>query len=116
MAVNKTTLSDIAPSPRSSQTYIVMTALVPLLSAGLEKEFGWHLALSTLGFLIVLIAFPMAYFIKEPPVKLERKEHGEPMVPAGRSFVQRCSKKLCHWIYSIDMPGSSRCNHRLIFA
>lgn len=57
-------------------------ALVPLFSAGLEKEFGWHLALGALGVLIVLIALPMAYFIKEPPVKPESKEHNkQTMVP-----------------------------------
>lgn len=56
-------------------------ALVPLLAAGLEKEFGWHLALGTLGILIVLIALPMAYFIKEPRVKSESKGQSEPMVP-----------------------------------
>jgi len=56
-------------------------ALVPLLSARLEKEFGWHLALGALGVLIVLIALPMAYFIKEPTVKSESKRHGESMVP-----------------------------------
>lgn len=57
-------------------------ALVPLFSAGLEKEFGWHLALGALGVLIVLIALPMAYFIKEPPVKPESKEHNkQAMVP-----------------------------------
>lgn len=41
-------------------------ALVPLISAALEKNLGWHMALATLGFLIVLIAFPMAFFIREP--------------------------------------------------
>jgi MFS family permease len=56
-------------------------ALVPLISAGLEKEFGWHLALGALGILIVLIALPMAWFIKEPHIKSESKELHEPMVP-----------------------------------
>lgn len=58
-------------------------ALVPLFAAGLEKEFGWHLALAALGIAIVLIAVPMAYFIKEPRVQSENKGHGEPMVPIG---------------------------------
>jgi MFS family permease len=39
-------------------------ALVPQIAAGLEKSFGWHMALSTLGFLIIFVAFPMAFFIK----------------------------------------------------
>lgn len=58
-------------------------ALVPLLSAGLEKQYGWHLALGALGVLIVLIALPMAYFIKEPKQKTEGKKAGETMVPIG---------------------------------
>jgi MFS family permease len=56
-------------------------ALVPLFSAGLEKEFGWHLALGALGILIILIALPMAWFIKEPKLKVERKTSAQPMVP-----------------------------------
>lgn len=40
-------------------------ALVPLISAGLEKNLGWHTALATLGILVILIAFPMAWFIKD---------------------------------------------------
>lgn len=56
-------------------------ALVPLFSAGLEKEFGWHLALGALGLLVVLIALPMAYFINEPSVGLEDKKKSGSMVP-----------------------------------
>ena len=58
-------------------------ALVPLFSAGLEKEFGWHLALGALGILIVLIALPMAWFIKEPKLKMEGKMPAQPMMPIG---------------------------------
>jgi len=56
-------------------------ALVPLFSAGLEKALGWHMALASLGILIVLIALPMAYFIKESPLKSEGKGSVKPMVP-----------------------------------
>jgi sugar phosphate permease len=41
-------------------------ALVPLISAALEKNLGWHMALASLGLLIVIIAFPLAFFIREP--------------------------------------------------
>jgi MFS family permease len=44
-------------------------ALVPQIAAGLEKHFGWHMALSSLGILIILVAFPMAFFIKGSSVK-----------------------------------------------
>ncbi len=38
--------------------------VVPLIAAGLEKNLGWHNSLAILGILVVLIAFPMVYFIK----------------------------------------------------
>jgi sugar phosphate permease len=50
-------------------------ALVPQIAAGLEKHFGWHMALSSLGFLIFFVALPMAFFIKGSSVK--PAHHGE---------------------------------------
>jgi MFS family permease len=40
--------------------------LVPQISAGLEKSMGWHYALCGIGILVIIIAFPMAFFIKDP--------------------------------------------------
>jgi sugar phosphate permease len=42
-------------------------AIVPLLSAWLTSRLGWHGALRTLGVLIIVLALPMAYFVKEAP-------------------------------------------------
>ena len=56
-------------------------AVVPLLSAGLEKNMGWHLALITLGVLVILIAFPMAFFIKDSKKEPQEKVKTETMVP-----------------------------------
>jgi MFS family permease len=56
-------------------------ALVPLLSAGLEKHFGWHVALSTLGLLIIFIALPMSYFIKGSTVKVSEPGINDEAVP-----------------------------------
>lgn len=56
-------------------------AIVPLLAAGLEKEFGWHLALAALGVLIILISLPLVYFIKDSSSKAIRKERTEKMIP-----------------------------------
>jgi len=56
-------------------------AVVPLLSAGLEKNFGWHFALITLGILIILIAFPMAFFIKDSAGMRIEKATTQAMVP-----------------------------------
>jgi MFS family permease len=45
--------------------------LVPLIASGLEKSFGWHNALTSLGIMIILIAIPLAFFIKDSPGKNE---------------------------------------------
>ena len=40
--------------------------LVPQISAGLEKNLGWHYALCGLGVLVIVIAFPLSFFLKDP--------------------------------------------------
>ncbi len=42
-------------------------AIVPLLANGLIQRLGWHGALMTLGVLMVVISFPLAFFVKESP-------------------------------------------------
>jgi MFS family permease len=53
-------------------------AIVPLLATNLEKNFGWQNALTILGVLIVAIALPLAFFIKDPakakPLETAKKE------------------------------------------
>jgi MFS family permease len=52
-------------------------AMVPLISTALEKNLGWHLALTSIGVLVILFSFPMAFFIKEAPVQNEvHKDNG----------------------------------------
>ena len=46
-------------------------ATVPWLSHFLVEHLGWQAALRTLGFLVIVIAFPLAFFLKGPPT-LER--------------------------------------------
>ena len=53
-------------------------AIVPLLAHALTERFGWQTALQILGGLIVVIAFPMAWFVHESP-----RERGEPARPAS---------------------------------
>jgi sugar phosphate permease len=53
-------------------------AIVPLLAAWLTSQLGWRGSLQTVGVLIVLIAFPLAYFVKETPPEHAR---GEPVEP-----------------------------------
>ncbi len=56
-------------------------ALVPLIAAGLEKNYGWHNSLAALGILVVIIAFPMVYFIKGSFSKVSLPGNVEPAVP-----------------------------------
>jgi MFS family permease len=56
-------------------------ALVPLISAGLEKNIGWHLALTSLGVFVIILSFPLAFFIKESPQTLEPNVQSEGSVP-----------------------------------
>ena len=42
-------------------------AVVPLLSHWLTDLFGWRGSLQAVGALIVLIAFPLAYLVREAP-------------------------------------------------
>ena len=42
-------------------------ALVPLLAKWMNDQFGWRGSLQALGVLIVLIALPLAYFVREAP-------------------------------------------------
>ena len=42
-------------------------AIVPLLAHALTQRFGWQAALQILGGLMILVAFPMAWFVREKP-------------------------------------------------
>ena len=41
--------------------------LVPQIAKALNMNFGWHQALMILGILMIAIAFPMAWIVKENP-------------------------------------------------
>lgn len=58
-------------------------AVVPLLSFWLTQRFGWRGALQALGMLIIVVAFPMAYFIKE-----KKSTQSEPPPPVGNVLRQ----------------------------
>jgi sugar phosphate permease len=61
-------------------------ALVPLLANWLTQQFGWRGSLQALGVLIVLIAFPMAYFVRERPPNAGTgvvPASGEPAAPTS---------------------------------
>jgi len=45
-------------------------AASPWISHALVQQFGWQTALKALGILLVLIAFPLAFFVREPAPEL----------------------------------------------
>jgi MFS family permease len=47
-------------------------ALVPLLAYALTQSQGWRGALRILGVLMIVIAFPVAFFVREPPGQAPR--------------------------------------------
>lgn len=53
-------------------------AIVPLISHTLVQHFGWQAALRTLGILIIVIAFPMAFFLREPSAEQDRRRLDKP--------------------------------------
>jgi len=64
-------------------------AIVPLIAAGFEKNFGWHNSLAFLGILVVLIAFPMVYFIKGSDIKPDQPGKIEPVIPIKSVLTNR---------------------------
>jgi len=62
-------------------------ALVPQLARRLEGWLGWHTALATLGVLMIVIALPMVWFIKEAPkgFTTRRQEPPSPIRPVLKS-------------------------------
>jgi sugar phosphate permease len=63
-------------------------AIVPLLAAwliGIDR-LGWRGALAILGVLMIVIALPMAYFVKESPDDAQPVKGLAPMAPIGHIF------------------------------
>jgi len=56
-------------------------ALVPLISTALEKNLGWQLALTSLGVIVIVLSFPLAFFIREAPHKPEERQNDSVKVP-----------------------------------
>jgi MFS family permease len=61
-------------------------ALVPPLAYWLNETLGWRGALRVLGILMIAIALPMAYFVKESPEGEAEKKEAAPMAPMSKIF------------------------------
>ena len=62
--------------------------LVPQMARALNANFGWHQALVILGVLMVAVAFPMAYFVKEQPEDYQQVKKEETKVAFGNILKQ----------------------------
>src|SRR5262245_52450354 len=62
--------------------------LVFQISAQLVQRHGWHMALTTLGILIIAVAFPFAFFVKESPTTVRETKESTPgpIAPIGWVF------------------------------
>lgn len=57
--------------------------LVPQIAKWLNLHFGWHEALMILGVIMIVLAFPMAWFVKENPEGALQTKHDVAKVPLG---------------------------------
>jgi len=58
-------------------------AIVPLLAHRLTQQFGWRLSLQLLGVLIVVLALPLAWAVREQPSDASVRAAAEPPPPIG---------------------------------
>ncbi|HQH23438.1 MAG TPA: MFS transporter [Bacteroidales bacterium] len=55
--------------------------VAPLIASALEKGYGWHNSLAALGVMVILIAFPMVFFIRGSANIEGSHVQKEPLVP-----------------------------------
>ena len=64
--------------------------LVPQIAKWLNMQMHWHSSLVMLGILMIVVALPMALFVKENPAgKLEETKAGEPVISFKSIFKKR---------------------------
>jgi MFS family permease len=64
-------------------------ALVPLIAAALERNYGWHFSLAALGVIAVVLAFPMVYFLRGSSSKVIQTSKSEEAVPIKKILTNR---------------------------
>ena len=62
-------------------------AIVPLLSAALVNAFGWRVALQVLGVLIIVLALPFVYAVRESPGGAPAFQASGPDPDGARAFL-----------------------------
>jgi MFS family permease len=64
-------------------------ATVPLLAHALVQAYGWHVALRVIGVLIVVLAFPLAFFVQDAPAASTVAAAPAPAVPLRQVLTNR---------------------------
>jgi len=96
-------------------------ALVPLVADALTEAVGWRRALAILGVLMIAVALPFAYFLREPPAR-EAADPGAGAEPAGADSILDVLRQPAFYLLavgsmaSIGAVGGTTQNLKLFFA
>jgi MFS family permease len=96
-------------------------ALVPLLAHALTEALGWRPALKVLGALMIAIAFPLAFFVREPEAEGARAASPGP-TPGDADSILGVLKQPAFYLLalgsmaSIGAVGGTTQNLKLFFA
>jgi sugar phosphate permease len=98
--------------------------IVPLLAYWLTTEFGWRSALQILGALMIVIAFPMAWFVRDAPDDADRSDAAQarPEAPASPGAMGAILRSPAFYLLavgsmcSIGAVGGTMQNLKLFFS
>ena len=96
-------------------------ALVPLVAHALTEAVGWRQALAILGALMIAVALPFAYLLREPPAK-DAAKPGAAAEPAGADSILDVLRQPAFYLLavgsmaSIGAVGGTTQNLKLFFA
>jgi sugar phosphate permease len=97
-------------------------ALVPLLAHALTEALGWRTALKVLGLLMIAIAFPLAFFVREPESPGRGTAEATPAAGASGDSILAVLRQPAFYLLalgsmaSIGAVGGTTQNLKLFFA
>jgi sugar phosphate permease len=82
--------------------------LVPQLAHALETAFGWRTALAVLGVLMVVVAFPAAFFVRDAAAagRTPHAAHGAPAAPDGAASIGAVLRRPAFYLLAIGSMAS----------
>ena len=63
--------------------------LVPQITSRLDMHFGWHTAIIVLGILVMLIALPFSFFVKDPSNSQQSRPESQPQISVKEILIDR---------------------------